>query len=159
MKLPVATFADYVALAYHEARNVRHLVRAGYLDKARYANLISGMPTNRNAAWKSLEPFRLEAARASSARAAEQVFQKRFRLSLEELVTLSEDPHWSGTQIGGNRWALIDRTIIELRNAIDNREESRASELLVLLPSIRHNTGTLGDKLETLRSIEFSSQG
>jgi hypothetical protein len=27
----IAFFADYTALAYHDARNVRHLVRAGYL--------------------------------------------------------------------------------------------------------------------------------
>lgn len=150
MKPDVATFAELVALAYHEARNVRHLVRAGHLDKARYALLISGMPTNRQEAWKALEPLRRQAATASSAREAETVFQRKFDLWLEDLVVISEDPHWSGTQRGGNRWAEIDRTLIVLRSAIDQQDKKRTTELLEQLPLMSHNTGRLGEKLQLL---------
>ncbi|MGO9272643.1 MAG: hypothetical protein ACLQOO_20815 [Terriglobia bacterium] len=149
MRSEIAEFATYVTLAYHEARNVRHLVRAGYLNEARHRLLITGMPTNREEAWKALEPLRREAANAVSARAAENVFRRRFDLSLEDLVAISENPHWSGTQRGGNRWAQINRALIELRAAIDQKDERRANELLDQLPSMRHNTGLLGAKLKS----------
>jgi hypothetical protein len=150
MKPDIASFAAYVTLAYHEARNVRHLVRAGHLDKARHRLLIDGMPPNRQEAWKALEPLRREAANADSAREAENVFRRRFGLSLEDLVTISEDPHWSGTQRGGNRWVQIDRALIQLRGAIDRKDEKSTTELLERLPSMRHNTGFLGEKLKSL---------
>jgi hypothetical protein len=54
MRPDIASFATYVALAFHEARNVRHLVKAGHVDKAPYRMLITGMPTNREEAWQAL---------------------------------------------------------------------------------------------------------
>jgi hypothetical protein len=93
IKPDISSFATYVAMAFHEARNVRHLVKAGHLDKARYQRLITGMPTNREKAWKALEPLRREAASAGSAREAENVFRRSFGLSLEDLATMSEDSH------------------------------------------------------------------
>jgi hypothetical protein len=150
MRTDIAIFADYIALAYHEARNVRHLVRAGYLDKARYALLISGMPTIRGEAWKALEPTRRQAACATSAREAEGTFQRRFDLWLEDLVAISEDPHWNGTQRGGNRWAEINRALILLRTAIDEHDKNRTTELLEQLPLMSHNTGRVGEKLRLL---------
>lgn len=78
------------------------------------------------------------------------MFQRRFHLSLDDLVAISEDPHWSGTQRGGNRWAEIDRVLIELRAAIDQQDGKRTTELLERLPAMRHNTGLLGEKLKLL---------
>jgi hypothetical protein len=66
---------------------------------------------------------------------------------LEDLVVLSENSHWSGTQRGGNKWSEIDRALIELRDAIDQRDKKRVAELLYHLPTMRHNTGYLGEKL------------
>lgn len=141
----IAAFADYVALAYHEARNVRHLVKKGHLDKARCRLLTTVMPTDKHEAWKVLERLRREASGAASARETEAVFQRRFDLSLEDLVAISDDSHWSGTQRGGNQWAQIDRVLIELRAAI-----ARTYELLARLPLMPHNTGLLGEKLKSL---------
>jgi hypothetical protein len=62
MKPDVKSFAEYVALAYHEARNVRHLVRAGRLDKTRYRLLIDAMDKGRDEAWQQLQPLRKKAA-------------------------------------------------------------------------------------------------
>lgn len=146
-KTDIGLFATYVSMAFHEARNVRHLVKAGHLDSARYRLLITGMPKNRR---EALKPLRREAANAASAREAESIFRSKFGLSLEDLASMSEDPHWSGTQTGGNRWAQIDRALIELRTAIDQKEEEKTKELLERLPSMRHNTGSLGDKLKSL---------
>lgn len=150
MRTEIAAFADYVALAYHEARNVRHLVSAGYLDRAPYRFLIDGMPTKREEAWRKLKPLRREASSANSAQEAEAVFQQKFELSLEELVAISENLHWSGTHKGGNRWAQIDRKIIELKHAIDQNDKERTTILLQELPRMSHNTGRLGKKLELL---------
>jgi len=55
------------------------------------------MPTKDEDAWKALEPLRREAAGAASAREEENVFRLRYGLSLEDLVTISENPHRSGT--------------------------------------------------------------
>ena len=81
---------------------------------------------------------------------AEVVFRRRFGLSMEDLVALSEDPHWSGTQRGGNRWVQIDRALIQLGAAIDQKDEKSTTELLERLPSMQHNTASLGEKLKSL---------
>ena len=149
----MAFFVDYLALAYHEARNVRHLVKGGHLDKSRYRLLIDSLPTNRNEAWEQLQPLRRKAARANSAQAAEAVFRREFDLSLEDLATVSDNPMWSGTRRGGNRWARIDRVLIELRTAIDQADDKLAAKLFQELPLMCHNTGRLGEKLKLLNSL------
>jgi len=146
----IAFFADYVTLAYHEARNVRHLVRSGHLEKAPYRLLIDTMPTKRAEAWKKIQSLRREAASATTALEAEHVFRRAFGLSLEGLVALSENSHWSGTQRGGNRWAEIDRALVNLRDAIDTGDRKQTLELLHQLPTMRHNTGYLEEKLHSL---------
>jgi len=151
MKADVTSFADYVAaLAYHEARNVRHLVNKGHLDKTPYRLLIDALENHPEKAWKQLQPLRRKAAGASSAQQAEAVFRRRFHLSLEDLVALSEDPNWRGTQTGGNRWVHIDRFLIKLRSAIDQSDHERTTEMLEVLPLTCHNTGCLGEKLKRL---------
>jgi hypothetical protein len=150
MNSEIAFFADYIALAYHEARNVRHLVKQGHLDKVRYRFLMDKMPTNRIEAWRKIQPLRHQAASEVSADKAMAVFWRAFGLSLEDLVVLSENLHWSGTQKGGNRWAEIDRRLVELREAIGKNDEKRAAELVQELPQMRHNTGNLSDKLRSL---------
>ena len=103
-------------------------------------------------AWKKVQPLRHQAATAATADEAEQVFRGAFGLSLEDLVVLSENSHWSGTQRGGNKWAEIDRALIDLRDGIDQRDEKRVAELLYHLPTMRHNTGYLAEKLRLLDS-------
>jgi hypothetical protein len=156
-KSAITSFADYVALAYHEARNVRHLVEAGHLDKTIFRLLVDSMARDKKQAWSQLQPLRKKAKTASSALGAEAVFRERFILSLEDLVTLSENPRWSGTQRGGNRWAEIDRALIELRTAIDSDDEPRSLALLQHIPLLHHNTGLVGEKLRLLDSALYSS--
>lgn len=93
---------------------------------------------------------------AASAREAEAVFHRKFDLSLEDLVAISEDSHWTGTQRGGNRWAAIDRMIILLRTAIDQQDKKQMTELLEQLPLMSHNTGRLGEKLQLLDGFKSS---
>ena len=149
----IELFANYLALAYHEARNVRHLVRAGYLDRSRYRALIDGMSVNRVEAWKQLEPLRRDATRARSAQDAEGIFHRKFGFSLENLVVLSDNPNWRGTGYGGNRWADIDRVLVDLRSAIDGNDGGRVDRLFQELPMMCHNTGLLGEKLKSLEGV------
>ena len=57
-KGPTRILAELVCLVYHEARNVRHPIKAGMLPKAgKYAKLTSA-PTHRLDAWKAMAGIR-----------------------------------------------------------------------------------------------------
>jgi len=150
VKAEVRLFADFVTLAFHEARNVRHLVRDGKLQKTPFRVLIDGLPADRDEAWRELQRLRAKAGGAPTAAAAEAVFRRRFSLSLEDLVKLSASQHWAGSRRGGNKWAEIDRAVMRLRDAIDAHDHGQVAELFVFLPKMEHNTGNLGDKLKSL---------
>jgi len=150
MKAEVRFFADLVTLTFHEARNVRHLVREGKLEKAQFRMLIDALPTARDDAWREIQYLRVKAQEAKTAEAAETVFRRRFKLSLEDLAQLFSSPHWAGRDRGGNRWAEIDEAVVALREAIDKRDHKRIAELIVSLPRMAHNTGKVGDKLTSL---------
>src|ERR1700737_3782728 len=92
----IGQFVDYVTLAYHEARNVRHLVMGGVLEVGIYRPIISLLPKNRSAAWKELRPMRDEARTANSAGQVEDIFYSKFKLKLTDLVELSDNPNWRG---------------------------------------------------------------
>jgi hypothetical protein len=141
----IGPFADYVALAYHEARNVRHLIAARHLDPDIYPHLVN-LPRDRDEAWRALQGLRAEAKQARSARAVETVFQ----LSLEDLSSLFDNPNWRHSMRGGNQWAHITRALIELRNAIDAGEQGAICALLERIRQMRHNTGIVGLKLRDL---------
>ncbi len=95
----VCAFVDYAALAYHEARNVRHLKKDGHIGPGKYERLID-LPKNREHAWRALQDSRGAAKEARSARAAEAVFEKRFGVGLEDLEVLFEDPNWKHSKLG-----------------------------------------------------------
>lgn len=158
MNPTISDFATYLTLAYHEARNVRHLARAGLVKKETYQSLIDGLPSNRDEAWKALQELRCEASHARSAKAAEAVFKGRFGLSLEDLALLSRDEHWKGSNRGGNRWAEIDQMIIELRDSIDADNRGRIDRCLERLNAMRHNTGTVAEKLNLLETPKAATQ-
>ena len=106
MKAEVRFFADPVTLTFHEARNVRHLVRDGKLEKAQFRMLTDGLPTGRDDAWARTSVPQSEAWEAETAQAAEAVFRRRFKLSLEDLVRLFSSPHWAEAleaAIGGRK--------------------------------------------------------
>jgi hypothetical protein len=101
-------------------------------------------------AWRQIQRLRKRARLASSARDAEAIFFDAYGLTLDDLATLSLHPGWKGSQAGGNKWAAIDRTLVELRTAIDEHDDSSTCRLLRELPLMRHNTGCLGEKLRFL---------
>jgi len=98
----LSNFVQYLCLCYQEARNVRHLVKAGYLSPQPFERLLL-LPTNKIEAWQELARLRAEAAELGTARAASNLFTARFECSAEELIELYRNPHWRSSAYGGNR--------------------------------------------------------
>ncbi len=150
----LAPYVDFLSLVYHEGRNVRYLAQGGYLDRSPYRRLIHDLPAERGEAWKTLQTFRKAAANKPSAKAAEEVFKIQFGITVEQLLALFENPNWRHAPMrGGNPWANITRAVIELRNALEQRDRKEASRLLHLIPLLPHSTGMLGEKLRTLDAL------
>jgi hypothetical protein len=148
-KSVVSQFVDYLCLLYHEARNVRHLIKRGYVEAARFQKLQS-LPTKKFDAWVKLEPLRAKSSAANSASAAVEVFVQYFGLSIRDLAELFEDPHWKNSSSGGNAWAGITACVDHLKDSIDHHDAVEVDGLLKQLPLMRHNTGMVGDKLRSL---------
>jgi len=58
----------------------------------------------------------------------------------------------TGQLDGGNAWAPITESLIELRRAMDHGDIATVSDLLRKIPPMEHNTGRVGDKLRRLDS-------
>jgi hypothetical protein len=156
MNLELRFFTAYVALAYHEARNVWKLANRRDFEKEPYRLLIDGMSTDRRKAWQELKPHRDKAACAMTATEVEAVFQIAFNLSLENLVQLSKNRGWRGTGCGGLRWAKIDRAVIELRDSMVRGDKEGTAEQLRQIPRMQHNHGTVCEKLLWLELSQTS---
>ncbi|MDQ3986861.1 MAG: hypothetical protein M3280_10260 [Actinomycetota bacterium] len=142
-------FVDLVALTYHEARNVRHLVREGLLEPERYSTLMS-LPTNKFKAWKDLSALREEASVQGDVQSALRVFSDRFDITLAELEILYKHEGWRNAQIGGNAWARIAAAVNDLATALGSGDSAAASSLFVQILEMRHNTGVIEEKLDLL---------
>jgi hypothetical protein len=154
----LARLADYVSLVYHEARNVRHLIRAGAVRPDKWKYLIA-LPTNRDDAWKAVQGIRALARRAHNVAAVRRPFDRRFRVSVAELVTLYANEAWRNHPYGGNAWEDIARLVLDAAVALKTGRVSEADRLLEALRVARHNTGRVTDKLERLdRGLELESR-
>jgi len=143
--------AGFLCLVYHEARNVRHLVRDGHItDKTPYRMLIDGLSRNPYNAWKQLQKSRKKAVQCRTAGHAEAIFSTRFKLSLKDLRSLFTHHAWKHSRLGGNKWVIITERVIRLREAIDNGEEAEARNMVVEIRGLPHHTGIIVDKLYKL---------
>ncbi len=139
-------FVDGLTLVYHEARNVRFLIKDG-LPAVGWENLIS-LPRNRVEAWKELQSVRQAARSRSSARKAVEVFQERFRSSLNELELLYRNPKWKhASAYGGHAWRGVTAVVFTLGQAIDRSDQAAIDEACASLLTARHNNGTLRRKI------------
>lgn len=145
----LAWLADYLALVYHEARNVRHLVRDRAVESDQWRYLIA-LPVNRDGAWRAMQDVRAQARRADSTAGIQQIFERRFRVSLAQLFSLYGSPAWRNQRFGGNAWARIAELVEKLASSLEAGRLSDADELLDALRVARHNTGAVIDKLSRL---------
>ena len=145
----LASFIDHACLCYDEARHVWHLIKAGHVPPGPF-ELLRTLPTNTFDAWQAMAPLRSEAMASGTAHSASEIFTKRFGLSLDDLAQLYGNPNWRSGGYGGNPWVQITAAVVELQSAIEDGDDATASEVVQLLPEMRHNTGALGEKLELL---------
>jgi hypothetical protein len=146
----IRELADYVSLLYHEARNVRHLIRANHISADGWEKIVN-LPTNRDEAWRAIQPVRNEARKAESASTCLAAFEQRFDVDLEGLQLLFENPNWRHAGLyGGNAWAQIAASVSQLAHAVQSGEVSDQDVAMSALRSARHNTGTVDAKLQSL---------
>ena len=151
MQEVISSFADILALLYHEGRNVRHLSRNEKMNvDPRFLSLRDGLATNRYQAWEQIQPLRGKAVLSPSARLAERVFEQKFHLTAEDLGVLFGHSGWKGTYYGGNAWQPIARMAIQLSHLIDDKQELEAASLVESILQSCHNTGIVRDKLRNL---------
>jgi hypothetical protein len=89
---------------------------------------------------------------ASSATQAEEIFNHRFAVTLEQLGVLFKEPSFDGKNVGGKKWASIVTKVIEARTMLNQKDEHAAEELLQEISRTMHNTRTCGQKLVDLDS-------
>lgn len=143
---------EFMALAYHEGRNVSRLFHMNAASKHTFGRLAE-LPPDRSKAWEKLIPIQQESAAAGSAKEAAEVFQRNFGCSLEELGALFGNLGWRRAPgCGGQPWAVITKAVVGLCDAIDRKDEPEATKLLAAIPSMRHNTGSVKDKLARLKA-------
>lgn len=142
--------ADGLALVYHEARHVRHLVRGGHLSPAGWERLLS-LPTNRVEAWREIQTTRQAAAGSVDVAQAISGFEDQFRKSLADLAELYANVNWRhATAVGGHAWRAVTDTVIMLRDAVGQGGNiAVAADALV---RSRHNNGVVREKIVGLDS-------
>lgn len=152
MRVDLCHVVDLISLVYHEARNVRHPIKAGILTEAsKYTRLVS-LPNNRDDAWQHMSALRSRAVDSGTIEGARETFERFFGVTLRDLVMLYEMPIWRHSAYGGNKWAGISSKICELVDAMAAGAWSQAEELYREIMSMRHNTGQVVDKLRGLSS-------
>ncbi len=98
-----------------------------------------------------MKTIREKAARARTLVDAAGVFEQTYGLSLEELHWLYQQPCWKHAALGGNRWGSISAAVRDLVAAMAIETDRRIEELLKSIPEMKHNTGTVEEKLRGLK--------
>jgi predicted protein tyrosine phosphatase len=143
----VELLVDALALVYHEARNVRHLVHAHAIAATGWEKVVA-FPKNRVDAWKHIQSLRMAARRKCTAKEAAMCFEECFGRSLVDLRTLFADPTWKHAKgYGGNAWRGVTSLVLNLQGAITQGEDGAIQDARRQLIAANHNNGTLRDKI------------
>jgi hypothetical protein len=114
---PFSIYCDALGLAYHEARNMRHLLRRGLIEPAQPWRHLLQLPTNRYKAWSQILPLVERAKSAGTPVAAADVFVTRFGLTLEDLILHPRFP----IDAPGDRHVQALRYRVEYRSVLIRR--------------------------------------
>jgi hypothetical protein len=145
-------FVEYMALVYHEGRNVSRIFHLHAASTKTFGALVELGP-DANKAWEKLIYFQQRTIDATSAKEAEALFIDYFGTTLEDIQKMFEHIAWKRfPQYGGSRWASIGKAVIDLRDAIDKKDDASVEKLLGEIPTMRHNTGTVEHKLAQLKA-------
>jgi hypothetical protein len=145
-------FVELMALVYHEGRNVGRIFHLHAASTKTFGKLAE-LPPDDSKAWEMLIPSQQRAAEAPSAKDAEAIFRDDFGCSLFDIGKMFEHTAWKRfPQYGGAKWAAIANAVIELRDAIDAKNDASATKLLADIPAMRHNIGTVEHKLSRVKA-------
>ena len=156
--VPLRIFVDGLALIYHEARNVRFLIKDGNLEPDRWEELIK-LPKNRGKAWEQLQTLRGIGKESSLASQASARFAAKFGPSVDELITLYQNPHWKDAAgYGGHKWINVTEIVRDLGSALEEGRANDASVFCDDLIASSHNNGLVRDKIRRMdESIEVNT--
>ena len=145
-------YVEFIALLYHEGRNVSRLFRHNAASKKTFTDL-AGLPPDEARAWDRLITLQQKAATAASVGAAQEVFTESFGCSVSDLATLFGSNGWHRVpNFGGARWAAIAKSVGALGDAINQQDEAATARLIEEIRLMHHNTGTVKDKLAKLKA-------
>jgi hypothetical protein len=145
-------YVEFIALLYHEGRNVSRLFRHNAASKKTF-NDLAGLPPDEAKAWDRLITVQQKAASAVSVGAVHETFQETFGCSVADLAHLFGSDGWHRVpNFGGARWAAIAKSVEALGDAIDHKDEAAATRLIEEIRLMHHNTGTVKDKLAKLKA-------
>ena len=145
-------YVEFIALLYHEGRNVSRLFRHNAASKKTFTDL-AGLPPDEAGAWDRLITLQQKAATATSAGAAQEVFKEPLGCSVTDLANLFGSDGWHRVPtFGGTRWAAIAKSVQALGDAIDQKDEATTAKLIEEIRSMHHHTGTVKDKLAKLKA-------
>ena len=145
-------FVEFVALVYHEGRNVKSLFRHNAASKKTFGQL-ADLPPDPGPAWDRLIAVQQKAAGTASAAEAENVFRDELGCALSDLAAMFGHQAWHRVPgAGGARWAAITKSVIDLGASIDKKEEAAAAKQIEEIRLMHHNTGTVKDKLARLKA-------
>ena len=154
METPVVPpeYVEFVALVYHEGRNVLRLFRLQAASKKTFG-AVAELPPDPAKAWDRLIAAQQKAAATTSAAEAAAVFKEDFGCSIEELTTVFGNEAWHRVPgCGGPRWIEIAKSVTALGEAIDKKDEAAVAKLIDEIPAMHHNSGTVKDKLAKLKA-------
>src|SRR5271154_2801725 len=145
-------FVELMALVYHEGRNVSRIFHLNAASTRTFGKL-ADLPPDDHKTWELLIPSQQRAAEGGSAKDAEAVFRDDFGCSLLDIGKMFEHSAWRRfPQYGGARWAAIAKSVGDLRDAIDAKDDAAIAKLLGEIPAMRHNTGSVEHKLSRLKA-------
>lgn len=146
----VKLFADGLTLVYHEARNVRCLIKGDHLEREGWERLLN-LPSDRVKAWKDLQSLRKSARSKLTADEVSQVFEKQFNCGLEDLERLYKNPNWKHAKAwGGHAWCHVTQLVVELGHALGCSDQALIDTTCGLLLQAKHNNGWLRNKIKEL---------
>jgi hypothetical protein len=144
---PFQIYCMALALAYHEARNVRHLLRSHLIEPNQLWQKLVQLPTNRYDAWRQILPQFEMARTAPTPDRAADVFVGGLGVTLEDLKTMFANRNWRHAKAyGGNAWARIVDMTMALGNALKLADGESSKTIGSKLLSAAHNTGSLQQK-------------
>jgi|TARA_B100001971_G_C17896781_1_gene385900 hypothetical protein len=119
--------------------------------KTRIVEVFQRLDKDRFDAWEQLQDIRLEAKKAETARDSLLPFERCFKVTIEQLIVLYDNPNWRhSVAYGGNAWKEITKQVLCLVDAMEKDQSDEVSELLEKLSEAEHNNGSVKDKLNDL---------